>query len=157
MDLASYKTIAFDLDGTLVDGVASTAIANYIRENGHQSFVIVTFRTLRQTSTLDQELHAYGLSQDMFKSVATCPVKLDLEFHEAQAFRRSARLPDMRSAKELLPAEQKYLEWKGRACSLLGAGLLVDDLPGLVLPGCRKYGIDFMDARAFPIDRAEAA
>lgn len=147
--LSGHQRIALDFDGTLVDGVASATLAAYVKQHSQKSFSIVTFRTPTQIDTIPTELTQVGLSIDMFLKVVPMPKRLAFDFDEDQKFRRHARLPNMDQVSEdaLLPGEYKFVHWKGFIARKLGATVLVDDFPELVTPGCKQFGIAFIDAK----------
>ena len=149
--LTRHRKIAMDLDGTLIDGVAAVALGDFVREcHEHKSFFIVTFRTAEQMQTVQQELAAYDLSPDFFARIIPMPTRYVLEFDEDQRFRRTARMPrlDQVAPDAQLPGEFKFTHWKGFIVHKLGATVLVDDMPYLVLPGCEKFHITFIDAKS---------
>jgi hypothetical protein len=148
-ELDKHQKIALDFDGTLVDSVSSPILADYIRQHPEKSYYIVTFRTPTQIVTIPTELTNIGLSFDLFAKVVPMPPRLAFDFDEDQKFRRHAHLPDMNTVSEdaLLPGEYKMVHWKGFIARKLGATILVDDMPELVLYGCQQFGIKFVDAK----------
>jgi hypothetical protein len=150
VDLTSYRGIAFDLDGTLIDCV-NTAVRDYVLSQPDQKFNIVTFRTQAEGRNVAQELEASGLDIGRFAQIVFAPDRLVREFREDQQMRRSAGLPMLgRSTVNLLEGEHKYVHWKGFITRKLGCQLLVDDMAYLTRPGCEKYKVEFIDAHDFP-------
>jgi hypothetical protein len=148
--LAGYKKIAFDLDGTLIDGVASAAIATFIKRHATKSYFIITFRTPSQAVSIPSELISAGLSVDLFKQIIPISERLMFDFNEEQQQRRNAGLTPLITDmphEALFPGEYKLMHWKGFVARKLGATVLVDDLPFLVTLGCKKFGIDFIDPK----------
>jgi FMN phosphatase YigB (HAD superfamily) len=146
--LANHRKIAFDLDGTLIDGAASPALATFIKSHPTKSFSIVTFRTPQQSSTIPAELQNHGLSADLFRNIISMPQRLVFDFDEDQQFRRNAAMPsfDHVTPDALLPGEYKFMNWKGFIANKLGATVLVDDMPNLVALGCKKFHVTLVDA-----------
>jgi hypothetical protein len=146
--LANHRKIALDLDGTLIDGASSPALATFVKANPTKSFSIVTFRTPQQSSTIPAELQSNGLSADMFGNIISMPQRLVFDFDEDQQFRRNAALPSIEhvTPDALLPGEFKFMNWKGFIANKLGATVLVDDMPTLVALGCTKFHVALIDA-----------
>lgn len=146
--LASHRTIAFDLDGTLIDGAASAKLASYIKEHPEKTFYVVTFRTPDQINTVSSELQNQGLDMNMFEKVVPMPARMVMEFDEDQRTRRNAGMPPMDKAPpdSLFPGELKLVNWKGFVTRRLGATVLVDDMPYLSAPGAKRFGVELIDA-----------
>ena len=146
--LHKHRKIAFDFDGTLVDGRSSLLIQNYIQNNDDKTYFIVTFRTPVQAKTIPMELAAHGLSSEWFATVVPMAARLALEFDEDQRIRRNSGLPNIERVSEaaLLPGERQVLNWKGFVAKKLGATVLVDDMPAYCAMGCRRFGIRLLDA-----------
>jgi hypothetical protein len=134
MLLKPYDAIAWDIDGTLIGGGNSAYLRNFIHQHPEKRHHVVTFRTgddwIAHTRV---ELSRYDLGPDVISSISHVP---DAYYH---AYAQAAEFPDDERI------DLFYL-WKGREAARLGCGVLVDDLPALVLPGCRHYGVAFVDA-----------
>ena len=48
------------------------------------------------------------------------------------------------AGKTYLTEIEPYLHWKGETCKMQGLSVLIDDMRDLVLPGCRRHGIDYL-------------
>jgi hypothetical protein len=150
VNFTSYRGIAFDLDGTLIDRV-NDSVRDYVLSNPDQKFNIVTFRTRAEGRDIARELQHAGLDVERFTEIVFAPDRLVREFREDQQMRRSAGLPMLsRSTANLLEGEHKYVHWKGFVARKLGCQLLVDDMAYLTRPGCEKYNVEFIDAHDFP-------
>lgn len=147
--LARHRKIALDFDGTVVEGASSAAIADYVTQHPDKLFYIVTFRTPDQAATISHELARAGLSTDLFSQIVPMPRRLAFDFEEDQQFRRAAAMPSIDRVPEdaLLPGEHKLLNWKGFIARKLGATVLVDDMPEMSAYGCRKFGVELVDAK----------
>lgn len=139
--LDPHSVIAWDMDGTLIDGTYSAFFREYILAHPEKTHYIVTFRTgkARQFATewwrdeCDFELHHHGVPHGTIKAIYGVPDHL----YHAYAQMRSFFNPDR---------VQEFLEWKGLKASELGASLLVDDMEQLVVSGCDRYGVDFVNS-----------
>lgn len=150
--LEKHDRIAWDFDGTLVDGPMSAHFCDFIRLNPQKEHHIVTFRDLGMARTIPVEIEAYGLTVDAFKGIHTCPPKYWRAFtiarvnpHNWLAAHASGQLP----ASLADPDIGRYLFFKGRKAKELGCTVLVDDMADLVAAGCRHHGIEFIDVAEF--------
>jgi hypothetical protein len=151
--LKRHRKIAFDLDGTLVDGVASREIAEFIRDNPEKTYYIVTFRIPEQCLHLNEELAQVGLKRADFQDVVPMSKRFVIEFEDDQAQRRFANLPPPKTVDHMLPGERRYVHWKGFVCSRLGATALIDDMPEMSAPGCKQHNIALEDPLDFVRER----
>lgn len=141
--LDGHGSIAWDLDGTLVDGPKQVFLGAYLvgrRDKGHH---LVTFRRSTQREAVESCLAVAGLGLHLFQGVHFCPDPL-----------RDAYDGDGGSG--LL---NDFKRWKGRAAAEAGCSVLVDDDAELVGDGCRFHGIVHVDSwsSAFPYLRAPGA
>lgn len=143
--LKRHRKIAFDLDGTLIDGVASREIAEFIRDHPDKTYYIVTFRIPEQCLHLNDELTQVGLKRSDFREVVPMAKRFVMEFENDRAQRRFAHLPPPKTVDHMLPGERRYVHWKGFVCSKLGATVLIDDMPELSAPGCKQHNIALED------------
>lgn len=131
----------------MIDGPSSAELQAFVREHPEKKFWIISFRTPRQLETVDAELRRSGLKRACFQRIIPMPERLLLAFDEDQLRRRVARLPGIESKDAVLfPGEYRVVHWKGYVCHKIGATVLVDDMPEYVLPGCRDYRIEFINA-----------
>lgn len=143
------------MDQTLIDGPNSEFYRAYIASTPNKQHHILTFRSHSWANDIWEELNRCGLnSQRLIKSVSNCPDIMHDSFMVDQHNREHGRELDtllwiMQSG---LTDDQfmKYVEdfpfWKGKMCHEIGATILVDDKPELVIHGCEKYKIAFLDA-----------
>lgn len=124
--LSSYDKIAFDLDETLI-GANHLKIYyhRYILDNkGKKDFIIVTFRTENEIHDVWDELSMDSggkIGKELFSNLYFCKKKI---------------LQNIRYA----------ILWKAKVCHDHGYQIIIDDLEEFVLPGCRKFGVDFMNS-----------
>lgn len=138
--LDPHAVIAWDMDGTLIDGPNGAYFCQYIVANPQKQHHIVTFRTPRAWAEFSPfELAPYGITRSMIAGIHNVPDEL----YHAYAQRLTFFQPEKVEA---------YFEWKGLKSKEIGATVLVDDMPNHVLPGCQKYGITYVDSHGtFPI------
>lgn len=150
--LETHDRIAWDFDGTLVDGPMSHHFCDFIRANPQKEHHIVTFRDLGMARAIPYELEPYGLTVAAFKGIHTCPPKYWRAFtmasvnpHNWLAAQRAGTLPASLSDPDI----GRYLHFKGRKARELGCTVLIDDMADLVVAGCREHGIEFIDVAHF--------
>jgi len=133
-DLEVHRSIAWDLDGTLINGVNSRLFIDYINAHPHKEHHVITFRTPDSDKEfwLD-ELASLGVERSLIRSVQCVPNELYIAYATRGGFGGKAMY-------------NEFFLFKGRAAKEIGATVLVDDMPSLVLPGCKAYGIAFIDA-----------
>ncbi|RYD65103.1 MAG: hypothetical protein EOP83_08075, partial [Verrucomicrobiaceae bacterium] len=142
--LDPHDTIAWDMDGTLIDGPNSEFFRAYILAHPEKHHHIVTFRTGPSRRFPDNasalwkddaihELLEHGVALDVFKATHGIPEEL----YSAWASRKTL----------LSEAEvAAYVMWKGKMAAEIGATVMVDDMPGMVKKGCKAHGVVFIDA-----------
>lgn len=140
--LDCHDIIAWDMDGTLVNGPNAAFFRAYILAHPEKQHHIVTFRTgpAQQDFAVKfwheecvYELHHHGVPHGTIRAVHSCPDDL----YHAYAQSRSFYNPEK---------TQAFMEWKGMKAAEFGATVLVDDMAALVVEGCTKYGIAYVDA-----------
>ncbi|MDR3503100.1 MAG: hypothetical protein P4L79_11040 [Legionella sp.] len=104
----------------------------FILENQDIEHHLVTFRSKEQAKYAYYELELAGLVPENFTSMSWCP---DYLYH---AFKMNED--------DKHPLAIEFREWKGYIASLKQCTLLVDDLPHMVIAGCDKYNIEFLNA-----------
>jgi FMN phosphatase YigB (HAD superfamily) len=132
--LDNHKTIAWDIDETLVNGPNSRFFRDYIRSNPDKIHHLVTFRTPRSWAeeALDQ-LRDHGLDPALITGVSSVPVDL------FTAFAGRHDCPDH-------PLLDDFAHWKGMEAARLGCTVLVDDMEDFVIRGCNRHGVTFVHA-----------
>ena len=135
--LQQYKKIGWDFDGTLYGHDSSPAIWDFISTNPYgQEHYIVTHRS-------------HGLEKQMFWQLESIGSHLSAgDF--VDIFNVSDTMFEIYSnAKSIIMPEDlandPYVEWKGLTCFQHGIEVMVDDDPSMVIPGCQKHGIAFID------------
>ena len=138
-DLDSHQIIAWDMDGTLVDGPNAAFFRKYILANPQKEHHIVTFRTgpsqagLEQTWAQDaiDELESYGVPRGTIKAVHSVPDNLFAAYANSRT---------------LLVGEEldQFMCWKGKTAKSFGATVLVDDMEMMVIKGCDLHDVDFV-------------
>lgn len=138
--LDGHAAIAWDLDGTLVDGPKQAFLGAYLAGRRDRRHHLVTFRRSTQRDVVEACLAAVGLGLHLFEGVHYCPDVL-----------RDAY--DGRGDQSLV---REFRLWKGRAASEAGCTVLVDDDAELVGDGCRMFGVVHLDSwsKDFPYLRA---
>lgn len=129
--LDPHEAIAWDIDGTLIDGPNAGALRRWIAANPHRKHHLVTFRSFDWAITAFDELEWLGLPRGILLSVQACPEEL-FDAYEQQG---SLIKPDAVAA---------FIRWKGKTAAALGCTVLVDDMPTLVQQGCTDHGIEFI-------------
>jgi len=141
-ELEQFTAIAWDFDGTLIDHPKSPLMHAFINEHPEKQHVIITFRSHGMEKTMFYEMGAKypnAPAKDQFDAVFNISDRAWAGFTNAQAQRSSGRLEG-----RLTPWEMYYVNWKGLVCSLRHLPVLVDDKSADVMPGCEKYGIEFV-------------
>jgi hypothetical protein len=151
--LKKHKVIGLDFDGTLFDSSISRALCEYVIANqGVKDFYIVTHRTHQLVPHIWDDFRAYAtygkgprMVESMFAGVCTPDDDLYVRFKQRQDERKNGLIePDALPT----PDETAWLFFKGAACKRTGATIMVDDLPGVVQPGCLFYNIEFIDVNS---------
>lgn len=156
-ELLDLKHIAFDFDGTLVGDRVSDLLSEFIRDHPDKTYSIITFRTPEQAESIPHELDAVGLTVQQFDRIVPMPLKLAIDWSHDETIRRNAGMPPVTEVAEgaLLPGEYKLVHWKGFVAHKLRAEALVDDMPTLAAPGCRKYHVKLIDAKKLAMSLSE--
>ena len=144
-EVFQHKRIAFDLDGTLVNGMRSLEIRRFIRETVRQpgrDYIIITHRCAdRDTSRIlrDIETGKFPLQHWMFSQIITMPIPACLT--ETQHF--PSPIP---------PALDIALRaHKGMQAAKHGATLLIDDDPATSFECAELFGVRFLHSNDFPV------
>lgn len=148
--LDRHDAIGWDFDGTLIRHPRSEAMHAWILANPHKRHVIVTFRTFGWQEKVWEHLAEYGLAPQraafagVFGYDETRFAAVELESDPRIALHRRHDAIRTIAGKTYLTEIEPYLHWKGETCKKQGLSVLVDDMRDLVLPGCRKHGIDYL-------------
>ena len=140
--LDGHGSIAWDLDGTLVDGPKQAFLGAYLASRRDKAHHLVTFRRSSQRVAVESRLAAAGLGLHLFQGVHFCPDPL------RDAYDGDGD-PGLR---------KEFRRWKGRAAAEAGCGVLVDDDADLVGDGCLLHGVVLVDSwsKEFPYLRVPA-
>lgn len=130
--LDAHHKIAWDIDGTLFEGVNSAFFCAYIMAHPEKEHHLVTFRDQRWALSAHDDLLG-AVDPDFIKAIHACPQRL----YHGYATRDPIYGID---------AASDFVEWKGMRANQLGCTLLVDDMAALVEPGCTRYGVAFLNA-----------
>ena len=154
--LDHHDAIAWDMDGTLIDGPNASVFRRYIKANQHKRHLIVTFRDPHWAQEVYSELFPYGVLEHHIHGVSACPQEFyraytDARFDAAEWVRHAPKSYDEARALCRGPLRNfehanAYLHWKGEEAKRLGCTVLVDDMEHLVIAGCTKHGVAFVDA-----------
>lgn len=138
--LDPHEIIAWDFDGTLVDGANSEFFRAYILAHPEKQHHIVTFRTGRSRrfhgklwkDDAIHELLDHGVALDTITAAHGIPENL---------------FDTLPRGGLILPGScEESLYWKAAKAKEIGATVLVDDLVEWTEVGCRHHGIAFVDA-----------
>jgi hypothetical protein len=150
--LDPHQVIAWDMDGTLVDGPNAEFFRAYILAHPEKEHHIVTFRTGPAQRFEDVEfwheecvfelLH-HGVPHGTIKQIHAMPDHLYHAWAQRRSFIQEAEVA-------------KFLDWKGATAAAIGATVMVDDMPGMVKKGCEKSGVTFIDAHSKVFSRMAA-
>ena len=146
--LENHEIIGLDFDGTLIDHPSGVELQNFVHENHlDKQIYIITFRSGSMLVDLwddMKEFNYYCPSKRMFKGVYGIEHSAWQANEIAMLKRRSGMIGE-----DLTDEEIYYKTWKGMMCNKLGATVLVDDKPGDVMLGCKKFGIQFVHIDQF--------
>jgi hypothetical protein len=140
--LDPHAIIAWDMDGTLIDGPNAKFFRAYILAHPEKQHHIVTFRTgpalvfAEVTMWKDEcvyELFHLGVQHGTIAKIHGMPDDL----YHAWAQRKTFLQPEK---------VEQFLDWKGRTAAEIGATVMIDDMPGMVKKGCKNHGVVFIDA-----------
>jgi hypothetical protein len=128
-----HNAIAWDLDGTILDGTNAPFFRAYIMAHPEKRHHVVTFRDPAGALIGALALGRLGVGPDLITTVNGCPP----EVYEAWGSRRVLYMQD---------GVNRYLEWKGEKAAEHGCTVLVDDMPSQVIRGCNKFGVSFVNS-----------
>lgn len=149
--LDRHDAIGWDFDGTLIRHTRSEAMHAYILANPHKKHVIVTFRTFGWQDRVWQhlaEIYPRAPARALFQGVVGIEQEkffaVESEDDPRIALHRQHDALRTIDGKIYITEIEPYVHWKGEVCRQRGLSVLVDDMRDLVLPGCRKHGIDYI-------------
>lgn len=156
-ELNKHQIIGLDMDETLIEGPCSYLLREWVKENFiKKELWIITFRTGPYVAQVWGDLAPYRLGREQFAGLKAIPPHLHSDYwliKKGFAYKDSnpGKFERFLAANKLTPelAQKKHdalLHWKGEACASVGATVLVDDLPDMVLPGCIANNIQFINA-----------
>lgn len=139
--LDEHAAIAWDLDGTLVDGPRQVFLGAYLRGRRDKLHHLATFRRSSRLGEVAAALAGVGLGMDLFAGVNFCPDRLRDAF-------------DVGGDPALV---REFRRWKGRVAAEHGCTVLVDDDADLVGDGCRLHAVVHVDSWSsrFPMLRPD--
>lgn len=154
-ELNNHRIIGLDMDETLIEGPRSFILQQWVKENCvNKELWVITFRTGPYVAQVWPELARFGIQREAFAGMKALPPKIYTDYH---LVKKGFVYKDTNPAKferflqannlTLRQAEEKFnalTHWKGEACASVGATVLVDDLPNMVLPGCQANGVKFI-------------
>jgi hypothetical protein len=162
--LNSHLTIAWDLDGTLINGSRSWFWRRWIRDNYmRHKFWIVTFRGSRDANRIwnDLECCSDPLDPTWFEGIrvvegvlwhawVTLPTALQDLDHEAKLTEDLAQLvaTSKLDLSSIIEINRAIRAWKAVECKKLRATVLVEDREAFCKPYCDAMGITFVNAIA---------
>lgn len=140
--LLRYDAIGWDFDGTLIEHPYSELLQDFIIAHPEKRHIIVTFRTHGYQRVMFRDMTR--LYRDSPRPAAfTDILNISDKAWEQFTMYQQKRVLDQLDG-PLNPWEEYYVEWKGMACHKAHVPVLVDDMTDLVMPGCIKYGIDYL-------------
>lgn len=150
--LDDHEAIAWDMDGTLVEGPNAEMFRDYIRANPHKRHHVITFRNKNWAMDVWGELTGHGLdAANLIRSVESCPqmvhdcYMLEKRFGGADERRRYYNGPEITRA-EWYEHVERFPKWKAERAQQIGCTILVDDMPQWVVAGCKEYAVTFLHA-----------
>lgn len=157
-ELDKHDTIAWDMDGTLIDGRNSDAFRQYIVSNPEKKHYIITFRDANWASRIYDELTACGMDNPTayIDGIFTCPV----DWHYYNEVNNNPRMAHVKkqyfetnriSQEQLDFYSMKFRQFKGAMAAELGCTVMIDDIEEWVEQGCVDHGVVFLHA----LDRFE--
>jgi capsule polysaccharide modification protein KpsS len=120
-DLANFDSIAWDIDGTLVDSPMSEKFREFITKYPDKNHCLMTFRTHQLVNLIESDLAKAGFKDiSIFKAVYCIPEIIWLNWAVVNDQRRLGKITG-----KLLYPEIQYMEWKGFTCKTHGYKALV--------------------------------
>lgn len=155
--LHNHKSIAIDVDGTLINGAGSEKLCNWVKTNHHNHELwVVTFRQTYEANKVWQDLRPYGVQAYHFMGLVNLPDQLHEQnkiyndamelFKQPSRIRKYYRFLAYHKITEetVLEYRKELLSWKGKVSNDLGCTMLIDDMTDLVSYGCEKYNIELI-------------
>lgn len=159
--LKKHKSIGWDVDKTLINGLWSKHWRAYVTANvDEHDHWIITFRDDVDTATVFDELeeqYHYPLKREWFKGIVNLPRELDIPYHKLHpslinfdyTTEPTPKILRILNNEGLNLEQAKQIKegvhhWKAKACVELGCTVLVDDLESIVADGCDLYNVEFI-------------
>lgn len=156
--LNAHTSIGIDIDETLINGPNSRYLQRWVKHY-HPTIQmhLVTFRTEDDFDRIEEDLTAAGIELDLFHGIHGIPLDVASEFYKLTAkvgIRGSVPEPKWQRTIRYHNVSEDHYEslsemvklWKGLKCKELGLTALVDDLEQMVVPGCVRYDIEWINA-----------
>ncbi len=151
--LEKHNVIAWDMDGTLVDGKYSAHWRRFLSLTPDRTHYVLTFRTGKSriagkpddatwAGDVYDELASYGISPKLIRGVFGIPSEIFAYYGNDPRYRHDDVHAE--DVQKFLLGHQELVEWKGKKANELGATVLIDDMEKMVLPGCQRYGVEFV-------------
>lgn len=157
-ELDKHDIIAWDMDGTLIDGRNSNSFRQYIVNNPDKKHYIITFRDPNWASRIFNELEACGMDDPSvyIDGIYSCPVDWhyynDVNHNPRMARVKTQYLETNKITQETLDMYSRlFRQFKGSMAAELGCTVMVDDIDQWVEQGCIDNGVCFLHA----LDRYE--
>jgi len=138
--LKKYHRIGWDFDGTLVGHQKSFDIWNFIDENPYgQEHFIITHRSHGLEKRMFDQLVEEGsmLTPGHFTQIFNVTDTMHAEFERNKPNKLFIMPEDL--------SNDPYVQWKGLICHQNNIQVMIDDDPDIVIHGCLKYDIDFIN------------
>lgn len=154
-DLDSHTVIAWDMDRTLIGGPKSLEWRQYLLGRRDAVHHVITFRTgpskipgrehlQTWVDDVSDQLEAHGVPRDRIAGVHGIPPHIFAAYGMDPRYRADdVHHPEVQ---KFLSEQLELREWKGKKAHELGATVLIDDMPDMVLLGCLRYGVRFVNS-----------
>lgn len=145
--LSAHRSIAWDIDQTLVGGKFSNEFILFIQSHPEIEHHLITFRNKDWADEVWSDLKPkMGANvRDLFVDVHNCDED-DWHFFSVRNSPFGGLTGDPEMDTILNAAHDAVMTYKGRKASELGCTILVDDLIQMVHEGCSAYGVSLMNA-----------
>jgi hypothetical protein len=139
--LATFPSIGWDFDKTLVDSEASPHLHRFITEHPDIKHYIVTFRTHGLVQSIPFDLRVAGAPPlNRFSGVLSIPEQYWVDNESAMIDRKHGILTGPLTEEEIA-----YKTWKGFICKQNSIPILIDDDTANTAMACEKYSILLVD------------
>lgn len=150
-----HNALGIDFDETLVGNSPTKEVLwSWIYKNKQRKkFFIITFRTGTWLEKVwnDLEVEAKFIVP-AFSGVYSVPVDAKDAYFEYSKLKKKAHKPKNKERmNQIYPLYTAFREWKGKKAKELGCSVLVDDDRQNTLPGCEKFGVDYVHPGDFRV------